>query len=283
VARRVLLLAVIAVLGSATLCAVAATGSSSRAKASKGAVKLRTPGGKPLPGLWQPWANASLMPTVRGRVTVRRASCPARPSAAGCVYTRRPRTIWLKPGVDDPRGVLLHELGHVFDLEVLNNRDRGHFRRLMGRRSARWWRGSLPLAEQFAEAYSWCARYARIVSISRYSSYDYRPTARQHKAICRLAVRAARDRSPARKPDSVPTVTGPHPPPPAPPSEATGVVPGDPQRDPGPQKPPDPNRKPSPTPTPTPTATPRVPLPIPTASPTPTRTPTPLPTPPPLP
>lgn len=275
--RRVIVLAVIAGLCSAAFVAGAATGASSRAKAAKGAVKLVTPRGTPLPGLWQPWASASLMPTVRGRVTLRRARCPARPSAAGCVYTRRPRTIWLKPGVDDPRGVLLHELGHVYDLAVLNNRDRGRFRRIMGRRRTRWWKGSLPLAEQFAEAYSWCARYARIVSISRYSSYRYRPTSRQHKAICRLVVRAARDRDPARKPDGAPAVTGPHPPPPPPPSTDPGVVPGDPNRDPGPQKPPDPNKKPSPTPTPTPTAT--VPVPIPTPS----STASPLPTPPPLP
>ena len=96
-------------------------------------------------------------------------------SAAGCVYTRRPRTVYLRPGLRDPRGVLLHELGHVYDLKVMNNRDRGVFRRIMRRGSAKWWRGAEPLAEQFAEAYSWCARYARIVSIARYSSYDYRP------------------------------------------------------------------------------------------------------------
>jgi len=236
------------------------------------AVKLVTPRGKPLPGHWQRWASAALTPTVTGRVVVRLARCPARPSAAGCVYTRRPRTIWLRPGTADPRGVLLHELGHVFDLTVMNNRDRGRFRRIMRRAHASWWRGSLPLAEQFAEAYSWCARYARIVSIARYSSYRYRPTSRQHRAVCRLIRRAAADREPARKPVGTPVVTGPDPSPPPPPSSAPGTVPGDPQRDPGPQP-----QKPKPTPTPTPT--PGVPVPLPTPS----STPAPLPTPPPLP
>jgi hypothetical protein len=267
----------VAVVVSAALCvgafaSGAAVGSGVRAPAAKGAVKLRTPRGLPLPGRWQPWARASLVPTVAGRVTVRRARCPARPSAAGCVYTRRPRTIWLRPGVDDPRGVLLHELGHVYDLLVLNNRDRGGFRRIMHRPQARWWRGRLPLAEQFAEAYSWCARYRQIVSISRYSSYRYRPTAKQHKRACGLIVRAARDRAPGHEPRDLPVVTGPHPPPPPPPSSDPGTVPGDPNRDPGPQKPEDPN-KPKPTPTPGPV------LPLPT----PTSTPSPLPTPPPFP
>src|SRR5689334_5665446 len=162
--RRALVIALVVGL----VVAGAAAGGTARLHA----VKLVTPRGKPLPGSWQQWARGALVPTVTGRVVVRIARCPARPAAAGCVYSRRPRTIWLEPGTNDPRGVLLHELGHVFDLTVMNNRDRGHFRRIMRRGRARWWRGRLPLAEQFAEAYSWCARYARIVSIARYSSYD---------------------------------------------------------------------------------------------------------------
>ena len=207
VGRRAFVVAMVAGACAAALIAGAALGG------AIGAVKLLTPRGKPLAAPWQSWADSALVPTVVGRVTVRRARCPARPSAAGCVYTRRPRSIWMRPGIDDPRGVLLHELGHVFDLTVMNDRDRGGFRRIMGRRTARWWRGRLPLAEQFAEAYSWCARYARIVSIARYSSYRYRPSAREHRAVCRLIQRAAADHTPARKPADVPVVTGPHPPP----------------------------------------------------------------------
>ena len=269
VARWRLVLAVIAGLLPVALAGALAAGSEearpASARASKGAVKLVTPRGKRLKGRWQRWADRALVPTVAGRVKVRRARCPARPSAAGCVYTKRPRTVWLSPRLRDPRGVLLHELGHVFDLKVMNNRDRGVFRRLMGRRAARWWHGRRPLAEQFAEAYSWCARYARIVSIARYSSYDYRPTARQHRRICKLVAAAAVDRRAARKPAELPEVTRPHPPPPPPPSSAPGVVPGDPEKDPG--------ARPTPTPTPTP-----LPAPLPTSTP-----PPPLPTPPPLP
>ena len=236
---RVMLLA-IAGLGPVAAAGALAAGSSGEAttsssvRAAKGAVKLVTPRGRALKGPWQAWANRALVPTVRGRVRVRMQRCPALPAAAGCVYTKRPRTIYVRPGLRDPRGVLLHELGHVFDLKVMNNRDRGAFRRLMRRRSARWWRGARPLGEQFAEAYSWCARYARIVSIAKYSSYDYRPTARQHKRICRLVHAAAADRRVARKAPELPPVTRPHDPPPPPPSEAPGTVPGDPKRDPTP-------------------------------------------------
>jgi len=236
------------------------TAQTSSARAARGAVKLVTPRGKPLRGAWQGWADRALVPTLVGRVRVRLQRCPARPSAAGCVYTRRPRTVFLRPRLRDPRGVLLHELGHVFDLKVMNNRDRGVFRRLMHRRAARWWKGAHPLAEQFAEAYSWCARYARIVSIARYSSYEYRPKARQHKRICALVRRAAVDRRAAKRPADVPVVTRPHPPPPPPPSSAPGVVPGDPQRDPG--------ARPGPGATPTPTPRP-LPLPTPTGTPPP--------------
>jgi hypothetical protein len=258
--RRIVCFAAIAVVALLGCVLVAAGAGTARVRAARGAVKLVTPHRTPLRGRWQSYADASLVPTVVGRVTVRLARCPALPSAAGCVYIRRPRTIFLLPGIDDPRGVLLHELGHVYDLTVLNNHDRARFRKIMHRRVA-WWKGRLPLAEQFAEAYSWCARYARIVSIARYSSYDYRPTPKQHRQICALIKHVARDRAPARPAPAEPVVTAPHPPPP--PSSAQGTVPGDPKRDPGPQ----------------PTPTPVIPVPLPG----PTATPQPLPTPPPLP
>ena len=80
---------------------------------------------------------------------------------------------------------MLHELGHVYDLTVLSNRDRGQFRRIMRRPHAQWWKGKTPLAEWFAEAYSWCARYSRIVSVERYAIYDYDPTPTQHRDTLR--------------------------------------------------------------------------------------------------
>src|SRR4051812_39850340 len=90
--------------------------------AARGAVRLVAPGGRRLAGRWQAWADAALVPTVRGRVTVRLGGCPHVPRAAGCVYTKAPRVVYLKPGLPTARGVLLHELGHVFDLAVLDDR-----------------------------------------------------------------------------------------------------------------------------------------------------------------
>ena len=189
--------------------------------------------GKRLSGQWQSWANASLVPTVSGHVTMRLTGCPGLPKAAGCVYTRQPRVVYLKPGLKHPRGVMLHELGHVYDLTVLSNRDRGQFRRIMRRPHAQWWKGNTPLAEWFAEAYAWCARYARIVSVSEYAIYRYDPTPTQHRDTCSLIKRAARDRTPPAPAPAPPVVTG-DPTPPAPPPVTPAVVPGDPVRDPGP-------------------------------------------------
>ena len=105
----------------------------------------------------------------------------------------------------------MHELGHLYDLRVLNNRDRGRFRRIMRARKRAWWKGEIPLAEQFAEAYSFCARYRKIVSISRYSTYEYRPSRRQHAKVCGLILAAADDRKPAAPAPQAPVVTRPDP------------------------------------------------------------------------
>ena len=159
--------------------------------------------GKKLSGQWQAWANASLVPTVAGQVTIKLSGCPGLPKAAGCVYTEKPRVVYLRRDIRHPRAVLLHELGHVYDLTVMSNSDRGAFRKIMRRPHAQWWRGRIPLAEWFAEAYSWCARYARIASVDDYAIYSYDPTPAQHRATCALIRRAARDRTPpAPAPDA---------------------------------------------------------------------------------
>jgi hypothetical protein len=230
------------------------------APAASGGVTLVTPAGKALKGNWQSWADSALVPTVVGRVTLRRNGCPGMPRAAGCVYTQRPRVIYLKRGLTHPRSVLLHELGHVYDLTVLSNSDRGRFRKIMRQPRAKWWKGKRPLAEWFAEGYSWCARYQRIASISKYAIYRYRPSAAQHRSVCALIKRAARDGRRAVPPTAPPVVTG-DPAPPAPPPVAVDVVPGDPRRDPGPSPQESPAATPTPTPTRAPTIVPGVPLP----------------------
>ena len=125
----------------ALAAAPASGGPSSRAAAD---LSLTGPGGRSLHGSWQRWARASLMPTVGGRITLKLSGCPALPRAAGCVYRKRPRTIYLRSGLRRPRSVLMHELGHLYDLRVLNNRDRGRFRRIMRARKRAWWKGEDP-------------------------------------------------------------------------------------------------------------------------------------------
>jgi hypothetical protein len=237
----------------AALVAPAAVAGPAQAK-----VKLVTPGGKSLEGRWQSWADASRVPTVRGRVTVRRKACPALPKAAGCVYPRKPRVVWLRPGAGDPHGALLHELGHVFDLLVMNGADRAKVKRIFDRPARRaWWRGRRPLAEWFAEGYSWCARYRRISSLRRYASYGYDPTSRQHTRLCAVIRQAAADRRPPA-PAPAPPVTQSVGEPPPPPSDQPGTIPGDPEHDPGPIPIEDPNLLPPPVP-PLPIAPPVVP------------------------
>jgi hypothetical protein len=82
--------------------------------------------------------------------------------------------------------VPLHELGHVFDLSVLDDRDRARFGTIMHRPGWEWWTGRTPLAEWFAEGYSWCARYARMASVGRHTLYRYRPTKTEYTRVCAL-------------------------------------------------------------------------------------------------
>jgi hypothetical protein len=216
--------------------------------AKPGDTKLVRTNGRAMPKNWQRWADRSLVPTVKGRVTVHLTGCPVLPKAAGCVFNNRPRDVYVRRGVQPVKAVFLHELGHLFDLRVMNNSDRGRFRRILRQpNTRRWWKGSIPLAEQFAEAYSFCARYRAIVSFARFATYRYRPSSRQHVRACALMRNAARDRKKAAPPTLLPLVTKPDPvPPPQPPGSAE-TVPGAPA--------------PAPAPTPIPTPAPAPPKP----------------------
>ena len=175
--------------------------------------------GRPLPKRWQRWVRRSLMPIVRGRVKVGRRGCPAHPRSVGCVYSDRLSVVY----IDERRAVLpatlYHELGHLFDWRVLNNRDRRRFKRLLGKSRQGWFSGREKPAEQFAEAYSFCARYRRIRSIRTYTTYGYDPSPAQHRRACQMIVEAARPSGSPPQPagNSPATINDPQPPPPQPP------------------------------------------------------------------
>jgi hypothetical protein len=196
--------------------------------------KLVSSKGRALPARWQRWVRRSLVPVVSGRVRVGLRGCPAHPDAVGCVYSDRLTVIY----IDKRRAVLpatlYHELGHLFDWRVLNNRDRRRFKRLVGKPRASWFHGRNAPSEQFAEAYSFCARYRRIRSIRAYTTYGYDPSPSEHRAACRLIASAAKPATrPSQPPPNPPaTISDPDPPPPQPapeqeePDEPQAPLPG---------------------------------------------------------
>jgi hypothetical protein len=173
--------------------------------------------GRPLGGSIHRWMHQARVPLVEGRVQFVLHGCPNRPWFAGCVFSRRPRRIYLRPGLRNARAVVYHELGHIFDFIVLNRRERRAFMRIMHLHHHRWYTGRQPAAEWFADGYSLCAM-GRSIRTARRTAYGYQPAPRQHAAVCRLIVRAAapRGRRP-QQPVAPPAVIEPPAPPPEPP------------------------------------------------------------------
>jgi hypothetical protein len=179
------------------------------------------PGGHRIGGTMHSWLHQAKAPLVRGRVHVLIGGCPGAPLFVGCIFTRRPRVIYLSPAARRPRAVLYHELGHTFDLQVLHPRHRRKFKRLMGIRTRGWFTSSPPAAEWFADAYTACAQQRRLRRARAATPYGYRATPSRHERVCALIRDAAdpdrRDKR-RRPPADAPKVAEPHtPPPPAPP------------------------------------------------------------------
>jgi hypothetical protein len=171
--------------------------------------------GRAITGKLHLWMHQAKVPLVGGRVRFRRRSCPGHPGLSGCVFSRRPSTIFMRRGVKDPRRLLYHELGHMFDLRVLNRRERGIFKRIMGIRRRGWFRGGLPPAEWFADGYAGCAFRRQLRRRARPTAYGYAPTTSQHGRVCRLIHNAAAPRGrPPQPPANPPLVVDSKPPPP---------------------------------------------------------------------
>jgi len=147
------------------------------------------------PQPYQGWVDRSEVPTPSGMVGLELSSCPVGPAwASACVFFAERRVHLGAMGRD--RATLLHELGHLFDEESLTDADRARFKTLTGARGP--WLGDPaadPPFEQFAEAYSICARYGRLRS-TRLGMYGYIATPARHRAVCGL-IRGAAGRRPA--------------------------------------------------------------------------------------
>ena len=200
-------------LAAALALTVATTGAEAR-------VALVSPSGGALPGAYQGWVNASRVPTVDGRVTVRLAPCPGHPRLAGCVNFRRLDELFLTPGLPRQQSTLLHELGHLFDFTTMRAADRRAFARASGRRARNWYAGRNPLFEQFGEGYSFCARFRTVVRrVGPFAIYGYDVGPTQHRRVCTVIRRAAAH-GPARRPERPPqSVRNPEPLPPEPPAD----------------------------------------------------------------
>jgi hypothetical protein len=171
--------------------------------------------GRLVRGKLHAWVHRAKVPLPSGRIQVRRALCPGNIALAACVYTARPRVVYMRPSVRDARRVFYHELGHVFDLTVLNMRERARFKRIVGIRRSGWFEGALPPAEWFGDGYALCALHKRIGRRPSATPYGYAPSPRAHARVCHLIRVAAKPhgRRPKR-PKNPPPVVEVKPPPP---------------------------------------------------------------------
>src|SRR3954451_20772508 len=97
--------------------------------------------GRPIGGKVHRWLHRARVPLVHGRVQLAFGACPRYPAFSGCVFSSRPRRIYMMRRLPDSRRVLYHELGHVFDLTVLNRRERRRFKRIMHVSRPAWFGG----------------------------------------------------------------------------------------------------------------------------------------------
>ena len=153
------------------------------------ATTLVGPDGSPAPHRYQAWLAGAQVPTPAGTVTLQLAPCPSGPEWAGGCADMQARTIYLGPEARN-RARFFHELGHIFDATAMTDPLRARFQALVHR--AGTWAASAasdPPQEQFAEAYSMCARH-RTARAMQFGMYGYSPSPRMHREACAI-IRAA--------------------------------------------------------------------------------------------
>jgi hypothetical protein len=156
------------------------------------AVTLVTPDGRAAQP-YQRWADAANAPTPDTQIVLEPSGCPDR-EEPGCtwpggpIHFDRDAILALSDHPVEVRGEFLHELGHQVDY-AMPQRTRERFLHVMG---YTWpWRSSANSNhERFAEAYSRCAVGGKAARRLPRGGYDYIPTKRQQRAVCRLLRKA---------------------------------------------------------------------------------------------
>jgi hypothetical protein len=169
----------------AILVAIAAAPS-----AASAGIRLALADGTNAPPRYQQWVDGAAIPAPSRTVTLHIAACPGGPAWAGGCALPQGHEVYMLPHAAGPH-VLFHELGHVFDATELTAARRSAFQKLVGGRGP--WRAAPetdPPIEQFAEAYSLCARRPAI-SEREFAMYGYSPTPEQHRRVCALIKRAS--------------------------------------------------------------------------------------------
>ena len=153
------------------------------------ATTLVTPDGQTRPQPYQSWVDRAHVPTPAGNVTLVLGACPGGPAwAAGCADAAN-RVIYLGTEARD-RARLLHELGHIFDRQSMSNPLRARFTSVAGLRGPWHSTQADPPEEQFAEAYSVCARFPSLRQM-HFGMYAYSPTPARHRRACSVIRQAA--------------------------------------------------------------------------------------------
>jgi hypothetical protein len=135
------------------------------------------------------WLSMSLMP-MPPAVDVTATGCPQYPQSDGCAVA--PSTVYLAPHAESDD--LLHEVGHLFDYQVMTYMDRLRVRVTF--RDMRPWRSS-PNGpyEKFAEAYAACAAG---FSGTQLLAYRLIISERMLKRVCSVIKTAAANSAPSR-------------------------------------------------------------------------------------
>ena len=153
-------------------------------------------------------AGLPVLKPLPPRFEIRYEPCPDYlPEITSCADQEN-AVIWLAPDAD--RFTRWHELGHLFDAQLLTDADRAWFTARLGFAAGTPWIGDddawaeyggmVVPAEHFADAYAMCAlglspggrrgRDGRI-EVGWIDTYGYMPSVRQHRRICDAITRLA--------------------------------------------------------------------------------------------